>query len=222
MTVPESPTPKKSNTTVWIIVGVAIVLLICCALLVAAVVGGLIFIKRSGTGGAPIPQPMPFLSTPNQVQPNATPLPSSNGPLVVEPFDPSSSNYPALPDLVPNWKGQTQPGSQNWSATVPANQPVLIMLGWCTSTAQVLQQNDQQIKWSLTVDGQPVDVSKLFTFNQQQPTQVCKSSVGLIRQWPGTTHKIVTTMTVAQKINDGFSDYAPGDYTDVYNVTVGP
>ncbi len=221
MTIPELPTPKKSNTTVWIIVGVAIVVVICCALVIAALVGAFFFIRRSGTG-TPFTQPIPFLSTPNPVQPKATALPPANGALLVEPFDPSTSNYPALPDLIPNWQGQTKPGSQNWSVTVPANQPVLIMLGWCTSTSQILQQNDQQIKWSLSVDGQSVDVSKLFSFDQQVQGEVCKSNVGLIRQWPGTTHKITTTMTVAQKINDGFNDYAAGDYTDVYTVTVGP
>ncbi len=235
MTIPESPAPapdltpapKKNNTTTWIIVAVVAVVLVCC-LLVALVIGG-ILIYRSRAGQVNnIPPAMPFLNTPNPintpnpVSPNGTPAAPGNGPLTVESFDPTNSTYPALQDLVQNYKGATQPSSQNWNATVPANQPVVILLGWCTSTTQVLDQNYQQIKWSLTVDGQPVDVSKLFLLNQQvsNPTQVCKSYSGIIRQWTGTTHKIVTTMTVAQKINDGFSDYAPGDYTDVFTVNV--
>jgi len=217
MTVPVTPTPKKSNTTTWIIVAVVAVLLVCCVLVVLVVGGGFFYLRTRN-----VPQVAPFLFTPNPVSPNATQAVPANGPLVVEPFDPTNSSYPALPDLIPNWQGSTQPGSQNWTATVTANQPVVIMLGWCTSTAQILDQNDQQIKWGLTVDGQAVDVSKLFAFNQQIPNEVCKSYVGLIRQWPGTSHKIVTTMSVAQKINDGFSDYAAGDYTDVYTVNVGP
>lgn len=218
MTVQESPNPKKRNTTIWIIVAIVVVILICCILLALAVGAVFVITKRSGTVND---APLPFLSTPQQVQPGAT-QPATTGTLVVEPFDPTSSNYPALPDLAPNWNGLSQPGSQNWSVSVPANQPVLIMVGWCTSTSQILQQNNQQIKWTLTVDGQSVDVQKLFVLNQQLPDRVCSSNVGLIRQWPGTSHKIVTTMTVDQKINDGFNDYAAGDYTDVYTVTVNP
>ena len=224
MTIPESPTPAPipplnpppgKNRTTWIIVAVVAVVLVLCALLVVAVVGGLFFIRSRGA--APnLPQGLPFFSTPN---PNSTPQ-SANGPLVVESFDPTNSTFPALPDLIPGWKGLTQPGIQNWKVTVPSKQGVVILLGWCTSTTQILDQNYQSIKWGLTVDGKSVDVSKLFPLDQQIPNEVCRSYSGIIRQWPGRLHTITTTMSVAQKINDGFSDYPAGDYTDVYNVTV--
>ncbi len=236
MTIPESPTPtpsptltptpKKSNSTVWIIVAIVAVILICCILL--AVVAGAFFVFNRRTG-SPSNIPMPFLPTPLQVQPAPTQQgqpaptqPAPTGSLVVQSFDPTSSNYPALPDLIPSWSELSAPGSQNWTVSVPANQPVLILLGWCTQTSQILQQNDQHIKWTLTVDGQSVDVQKLFAFNQQLPDRVCSSYSGLIRQWPGSSHKIVTTMTVDQQINDGWNNYVAGDYTDVYTVTVTP
>jgi hypothetical protein len=219
MTMQESPQPKKTNPTIWVIVAILVILL-CCILVAAGLTGAYFLIRRSG-GLNNVTPLLPFSSTPNQVGPGTVPTLSS-GPLVVEPFDPSSGFYPALPDLVPNWSGPTKPSTQNWSLNVPANQPVLIYLGWCTSTSQILQQNDQQITWSLTVDGQAVNVQKLFASNEQQSGQVCNSYVGIIRNWTGTQHKITTTMTVAQKINDGWNDYAAGDYTDVYNVTVTP
>ncbi len=229
MTIPESPTPtstpapapapKKTNTTLWIIIAIVAVILICCILLAAAVGAFYIYNRKSGAANN---IPVPFLSTPQQIQPGPTQPAPLTGKLAVTPFDPSTGNYPALPDLIPNWTELSQPGSQNWSVSVPSTQPVLVLLGWCTSTSQILQQNNQHIKWSLTVDGQSVDVQKLFAFNQQLPDRVCASYSGLIQQWPGSSHKVVTTMTVDQKINDGFSDYAAGDYTDVYNVTVTP
>ena len=220
MTVPETPAPKRTNT-VWIIIGIVVVVLICCALLAAAIVGGYFLLRINTHSGSPSqPLPLPFFSTPNPSQQEGTP-PASTGPLSLEPFDPTNSNYPALPDLIPTWKGQTSPGSKDWSTTVPASQPVLIIVGWCTRTAEILQQNDAQIKWTVTVDGQNVEVSKLFAYDQTRPDGVCHSSVGLIRQWTGDTHKITTTMTVAQKINDGWTDFAAGDYTDNYTVTVG-
>jgi hypothetical protein len=219
MNVQEPPQSKKTNPTIWVIV--AILLILVCCILVALVLGGTyIYLQRSGKLNNGVPA-LPFLSTPRQVGPGAIPT-FSKGTLVVEPFDPTSGNFPALPDLVPNWTESTKPASQNWSLTVPANQSVLVILGWCTTTPQLLQQNDRQIKWSLTVDSQPVDLQKLFISNEQFSDRVCKSSAGLIRNWPGTQHKIVTTMTISQKINDGFNDYPAGDYTDIYNVTVSP
>ena len=219
MTLQESPKPKKTNPTIWVILAILIIL-ICCVLAVIAIGGAYIFTQRSGNLNRSLPG-LPFLPTPGQKGPGLTPT-VSNGPLVVEPFNPNSSVFPSLPDLVPNWSDATKPTSQDWSLTVPSNQPVLIYLGWCTSTSQVLQQNYQQIKWSLTVDGQPVDVQKLYLLNEQLSDRVCRSSVGVIRSWPGTQHKITTTMTVLQKINDGWNDYPAGDYTDVYNVAVAP
>ena len=219
MTVQESPKPQKTDPTIWVIVAIAIIL-ICCVLVALGLGGAYLYMQRAGKGNNALPG-LRFLPTPGQKGPSSTP-PASNGALAVVPFDPSSGNFPALQNLVLNYNGATKPGSQDWSLYVPAKQPVLIILGWCTSTSQILQQNEQQIKWSLTVDGQPVDVQKLFISNEQLSDRVCQSGVGIIRQWPGTQHKISTTMTVAQKINDGWSDYPAGNYTDTYNVTVIP
>lgn len=211
MTNQENPTPsKKTNPTVWVVVGIAAVLVVCL-LLAATLVGTYFYLQRTGRLGS-VTSGIPFLSKPG---PKTT-----STPMAVEAFDPSNSKYPALPNLVPGWKGLTQPGIQDWHASVSANQPVLIMLGWCTTTKDILDQNDQQIKWSLNVDGQDVDVTKLFIYNQQLPDRICLSGVGVIRQWSVGTHTITTKMTTLQKINDGWDDYPAGDYTDVYTVKV--
>lgn len=219
MNLQESPKPKKTDITIWIIVAIVVVL-ICCVLAAAALGGTYYYLEKSGKlttliSGTPIPP------APGQKSPTVTFAPS-NGPLVVEPFDPSSSNYPSLADLVPNWTEATQPRTQNWSLTVPSSQPVLLLLGWCTTTTTILQENDQHITWNLTVDYQPIDVKRLYVWNSQTSNLICKTSVGLIRHWTGTQHTIIMTMTVKQKINDGLNDYPSGDYTDVYNVTVNP
>jgi len=219
MSIQESPKPKKTDITIWIIVAIAVVL-ICCVLTLLAIGGGFYYLERSGRVNV-TPPGIPLPSVPGQIVPTVTPG-ASNGSLVVEPFDPSSSSYPALAELDPNWTDATKPGTQNLTVTVSSRQPVTIMLGWCTTTSTILQENFQHINWSLTVDYQPVEVQKLFLWNDQESDRICKTYVGLVRQWTGSQHKIITTMTITQKINDGWNDYLPGDYTDVYSVTVSP
>ena len=219
MSLQESPKPPKKDITIWIVVGIAVVL-ICCVLALLGLGGVYYYLEKSGKVNITLPG-IPIPSVPGQKVPAVTPG-ASNGPLGIEPFDPSTSNYPSLADLAPNWTDATKPGTQNLSITVPSRQPVTIMLGWCTTTSATLQENYQHITWSLTVDYQPVDVQKLFVWNDQESDRVCKTYVGLVRQWTGSQHKIITTMTVHQKINDGWNDYVQGDYTDVYIVTVSP
>jgi len=215
----ESPKPQKKDITIWIIVAIAVVM-VCCILVLLGLGGGYYYLEKSGKVN--ITQPgIPLPSVSGQKGSTVTPG-LSNGPLGIEPFDPSTSNYPSLADLTPNWTDSTKPGSQNYSLTVSSREPVTIMMGWCTATSTILQENFQHINWSLTVDYQPVEVQKLFLWNDQESDRICKTYVGLVRQWTGSQHKIITTMTITQKINDGWNDYLPGDYTDVYSVTVSP
>jgi hypothetical protein len=141
---------------------------------------------------------------------------------VIEPANPTSSSYPTLPDLAPNWSTATAPGSQTWSVSVSRNQPVMVFMGWCATTPEILAFNLKHIAYKLVVDDQPVNITGLYKWDSQESDRVCQTFVGLIRQWTGTSHTIVTTMTLDWAINDGLDDYHAGDYTDVYNITVSP
>ena len=220
MSMQESPKPPKKDITIWIVVGVAVILA-CCVLTLLAVGGGYYYLEKAGKVNFSLPG-IPLPSAPGQKIPTVTPS-ASIGPLGIAPFDPSTGNYPSLAELAPSWNDATKPGTQNLSITVPSRQQVTVLLGWCTTTSSLLQENYKHITWSLTIDYQPVDVQKLFVWNDQQADRICKTYVGLIRQWSGSQqHKIITTLTITQKINDGWNDYLPGDYTDVYTVTVTP
>jgi hypothetical protein len=219
MNLPEPVQPKKANKNLWIIIiiiVVAVILLFC--VLAAALGGGYIYLKQKNTlpsftpGGVPSP-------TAAQV-PTATSEPLV--PLTIEPANPTTSSYPALPDLVSNWTASMKPGPQTWSASVSRNQPVLLFVGWCATTPDILAFNLKHITYKLVVDDQPVDVTSLYKWDSQESDRVCQTYVGLIRTWTGTSHTIVTTMTMDWALNDGFDDYLAGDFTDVYNVTVTP
>lgn len=214
MSLLETIQPKKSNKTLWIIIVVAAVILLCC-ILAAALSGLFYYLKQNGMLPASLSADVPT--------PTVTKAPAVvSEALTIEPANPSSSSYPTLEQLVPDWRPTTTPSSRSWSISVSPDEPALVFLGWCTTTAEILDQNYQHITYKLSVDGQPVDVKSLYLLNSQDADQVCRTYVGLIRHWTGTQHTIVTTTTFSQKINDGWDDYPAGDYTDTYNITVSP
>lgn len=217
MNLPEPAQPKKANKTTWIIIVVVALVLLCCILVVA--LGGVYFyLKQNGRLPSYLPGSAP--------SPAATEVPTATSglpvPLVIEPANPTSTTYPTLQELIPNWIGSMVPASQTWSVSVSRNQPVLVFMGWCATTPDILAFNLEHITYKLTVDGQPVDVNGLYKWDSQEPDRVCQTWVGLVRYWPGTRHTIVATMTMDWALNDGWDDYLAGDYTDVYNITVSP
>jgi hypothetical protein len=225
MTFPQSAEPNKKDPTLWIILGIAAVLIFC-----AGGIGlGALIIHLNQTARAkptphivqPTPRMNPATTAPTRFSATLAP-PVTNGPLVVVAFDPTDTSYPTLADLAPGWEDSTIPATRSYSLTVSQNTPITIYLGWCTTTSTLLQDNIQHMSWSLVVDDLPVNLDGLFLWNDQESDRICRSSVGLIRQWTDSQHKIVTTMTISQKINDGWDDYPPGNYVEVYEVTVTP
>lgn len=219
MMEPAPTSPKKSTTWIWIVIAIAVVLLFCLVLLVGAgafaVWKG--YITLPGINRPALTSPaFPTAKAPSQ--PNPSTAPTS---ITVEPYQPQQNDrYPGLQDLATNWQNPTGPSSNTYDITVSTNQPVLLASGWCTTTKAILDQNLQHIQYLVEVDGQSLDTSKLYQSSLSSVGQSCKDFVGLIRAWPIGKHTIKITMRLDAKINDGWNDFAAGDYTEIYNITV--
>lgn len=205
----ETTQPRKQNNIIWVILAVVLVVLCCC--LVLGVVGAVVLVRSGGqwTFDFSLPGVRPT--------PTAT-IPS--GKITIEPFNPATAKYPTLQQLVLGWEASTEPTTQTWKINVRSKQPVVVLLGWCTDTKETLEQNFEHIRYSITVDGEAVDVYSLYRLEETIDDGVCRSYAGIIREWPGESHTIVTTMEITEAINDGWDDYPAGEYTDVYEVTV--
>lgn len=142
--------------------------------------------------------------------------------IVIEPvsqFPPTSG----LQQLADGYTDLTKPGTGTWEVKVSADKDVIVILGWCAKTADIFSQNMQIIHWSLRADGRDVPLSMLYASTGTLPDgRKCVSYTGMVWEWPKGKHKIITTMHLDQSLNDGWSDYPAGDYTDIYNVTVTP
>jgi hypothetical protein len=212
---PKPVSPKKTAVWIWVVLALVVV----CLFSLVLIIGVGVFAAWKGYISLPainVPaMKVPGIPTP-QALPNAQPTR-----IVVEPYQPQPGDqYPTLQNMVPNWQNPTRPGTQTFNLPIPANQAVLLASGWCTSTQNLLNQNFQHIQYIIEVDGQPVDAKSLAQGTQQVSGQTCKDFTGIIRAWPSGKHTLKITMRVDAKINDGFNDYAAGDYVEIYNITV--
>jgi len=210
---------QKSLTWVWIVVGV--ILLCFCCVLIAAGVGLYEYLQR--TQSLPFQKPAiePTMAVPSA--PTEMPLmpsPANIPPLTIKSFDPRQSNYPTLPSLAERWEPALMPSSRTWNINLRSTQPVIILMGWCTTTKSILNQNYQFITWLLDVNGESIPLSNLYAYDQDRSDMVCRSYSGIVRQWPVSEHRITITMRLHQDINDGWDTYPAGDYTDVYVINV--
>jgi hypothetical protein len=211
--------PQKNTIWIWIVVAIAAVLLLCLVLLVGAgaytVWKGYIIIPGINVPALQSP------SIPHQIVPPATNPKGTVNKITVEPYQPQRNDpYPTLQNLATNWQNPTGPSSNTYDIAVSANQPVLLTSGWCATTKAILDQNFQHIKYLVEVDGQSLETSKLYQQSLSSVDQSCKDFVGIIHAWPTGNHTIKITMRLDAKINDGWSDYAAGDYAEIYSITV--
>jgi hypothetical protein len=216
--------PKKGKTWIWILAILAVILLCCLLALVGTV--SLAFwkgyIRMPGLNFNTIPG-LTSPIAPNHGNGPTTAPPATQGKLTIEPYQPKTNDhFPSLQTLVPNWQDPTGPGANTYSINLKVNQPVLVPIGWCTTTKAILDQNFQHIQYILEVDGQTVSTSNLFQGNSSTISQSCRDFTGIIHAWPAGKHAIKITMRVNSKINDGWSDYPAGDYVEIYNITAIP
>ena len=137
---------------------------------------------------------------------------------IIEPHNPGQS----LPSnsLVNIVNPSPDTNNQLFTLQFEFDQPGIISLGWCTTTREILDENSRHITYSLTLNGQTVDVSKLYSWKQIESARICQSYVGIIRKWPVGRHTIVITTYLKQAMNDGWFDYPVGEYITRYEISV--
>jgi hypothetical protein len=116
----------------------------------------------------------------------------------------------------------TQPGTLTF--TVQASQSDKLIWGgiWCASTKEVLADNLKSIQYKFVLDGKDVPSDQMAVFETPSQNLFCHLIYTALSDWPAGEHHLSTTMTMTKKVNDGQSDYPPGDYVLDYSVFVTP
>ncbi len=99
-------------------------------------------------------------------------------------------------------------------------QPLLWQYGWCATTQAILKQNLQLMSVAFEMNGAPVPEDQSYAYDSQSSGNLeCHSYVALVYNWPKGKTSLQTTVTFDAKLNDGMSDYGPGQQTFAYTVT---
>jgi hypothetical protein len=115
----------------------------------------------------------------------------------------------------------SKPGTFTYQARFPVGQPAKIGFGWCAKDAAALEANWAAFILDLSLDGRDIDFAQLARRDRQEGTASCRAWTGVIENLPPGRHSFVRRQHLAQAINDGYDDFAPGDYTYVIEVVVG-
>lgn len=113
------------------------------------------------------------------------------------------------------------PITYSYSCTVPAGKPLVINMGWCTTTQQVLDENWSLMSYTLQIDDVRVDIDRDTAFigysSSIGPCYAYRTYVDGLK--PGK-HNITYSFSMAQPLNDGYDDYQAGTYTVENIITI--
>ncbi|HXF85797.1 MAG TPA: S41 family peptidase [Anaerolineales bacterium] len=114
------------------------------------------------------------------------------------------------------------PGTLTFTVALNKPETLIWLYAWCTTSTEILNQNFEHIKLKFVLDGEEIPLDQMRTDDLPNGDQQCRLYYTALSDWPAGEHHLSTTATFTQKINDGISDYEPGDYVLEYTVYVKP
>jgi serine/threonine-protein kinase len=113
------------------------------------------------------------------------------------------------------------PKNYSYTCTVPANMPIVINMGWCASTQEILEENWTLMTYTLTVDGISMNINEVTAFLGYTNSQgYCYTYRSYIEGLKSGKHEIIYSFSIAEPLNDGFDDYQAGDYILHHLITI--
>lgn len=114
-----------------------------------------------------------------------------------------------------------KPGTLTYTVSITEDQPVYFNYGWCAKDDAILQQNMQHINVKLYFNGDELGKDVVQNLSYKSADNMSCADFGVLTsEWTDGEYKLKAVATFDQKLNDGISDYDPGDYIFEYNVTV--
>jgi len=116
----------------------------------------------------------------------------------------------------------SKPGTATYTVPLDESAPVVWAYVWCAENTDTLAKNFENIQLKFMLDEKEVPTDSFATFELETGGQVCRLIYTSLNDWPIGEHHLVTTATFKAKINDGTTDYEPGDYVLDYKVYIKP
>ncbi|HEY5731230.1 MAG TPA: hypothetical protein VIS72_14345 [Anaerolineales bacterium] len=101
--------------------------------------------------------------------------------------------------------------------------PLIWSYGWCTTTAEILEENFNHIQLEFIADDVMVSEANIAIFDDVRTDgSPCRNYSVLIEGWSEGDHTLQTRVTFTQDIDDGWDLYPAGTHTYEYFVPVFP
>jgi len=113
-----------------------------------------------------------------------------------------------------------QAGTFSYTVAINRSRNMLGGYLWCSTDADILEDNWSKFEITFTLDGQTLDPT---TFNQQRVRSgvgPCYTLLSLFSDWPPGDHLFVAEVNYTQALNDGIADYPAGVRRFEYRVIV--
>lgn len=158
----------------------------------------------------------------NRTPAGPTPTMEKDGKKVIEAL--TSNNYVRLEALAKEKYTEedfAKPGSRTFTVVITDSKPAYYSYSWCAVDDTTLKNNLQHMDVSLYFNGDKLGSGVVHTLSYTLASSLHCADFGvLITDWPNGEYTLKAVVTFNDKINDGMSDYAAGDYVFDYNVTV--
>jgi len=122
---------------------------------------------------------------------------------------------------IDNWQGLMQPGKRSWSVDFPFGKPAALSLEWCAVSQSTLEQNWNEMRYELIIDGYVVQLNQLkLSDNKEDSNRFCRGYEGTLTNWSVGKHKYTWLQYIYHNIYDGWDTYIAGTYTMEFIVNV--
>ena len=115
-----------------------------------------------------------------------------------------------------------KPYSLTYTISLIPSSQVIWGEAWCATTKDILDNNFRSFRYKFVLDGQDISSQPQASIDWQTDNQECRIFYFMLYDWPIGQHNLTLTVTYIDNINDGFADFASGDYVSNYNVNVNP
>jgi len=111
--------------------------------------------------------------------------------------------------------GETYP----YTMALNNEQVVIWQTNWCTTTADLLEQNVERIRVKFRANEEVVDPNHLSVIQIRSGDLYCAYFITSLYNWPEGKTVLEIDVTFTEAINDGIADYPAGTHTYRYEVT---
>ncbi len=132
-----------------------------------------------------------------------------------------ASGTPFLEDLArESYDAATfsQPGIATYTVPLEDTKSVIWSYVWCAADSATLAKNFESILLKFTLNDKEIPLDSFENLEVETGGRICRLIYTTLADWPAGEHKLVTSVMFLDTLNDGQTDFAPGEYRLEYTV----